>query len=127
MQNESKLLLSLVSILTDELRYKLLKHLAQNPNLSQRELAELLGISLGKANYCINALIKKGWVKARNFQRSQNKLGYAYLLTAKGLDEKTRITLRYLSIKQKEYDKLVDELDALREEAALIDLAQKEK
>ena len=114
-------------ILTDELRYKLLKHLEQNPSLTQRELADLLGVSLGKVNYCVNALVKKGWVKARNFQRNKNKIGYAYLLTPKGLDEKARITLRYLSIKQKEYETLVDELDALREEAALIGSDGREK
>jgi EPS-associated MarR family transcriptional regulator len=111
-------------ILTDEIRNPLLKLLEQNPNLTQLELAELIGISLGKANYCINALIKKGWVKARNFRQSQNKLGYVYLFTAKGLDEKARITLRFLKIKQKEYDDLVKELKALREEAALINLVE---
>ena len=88
-------------VLSDEIRYKLLKCLEQNPNLTQRELAEVLDISLGKTNYCINALVKKGWVKARNFQKNKNKLGYAYLLTAKGLDEKARITLKYLKVKQK--------------------------
>ena len=108
------------------MRYKLFRCLEQNPNLTQRELAEILGISLGKVNYCINALIKKGWVKARNFQKSKNKLGYAYLLTAKGLDEKSRITLKYLKIKQTEYDALVEELDALRKEVALISSVKKE-
>jgi len=106
--------------LTDELRYRLLKQLEKNPNLSQRELASLMGISLGRVNYCLNALIERGWVKARNFRQSQNKMGYAYLLTAKGVDEKARVTLAFFKHKQKEYDELVKELETLREEAAAI-------
>jgi len=109
-----------MSVLTDEIRYQLLKLLEQNPNLTQRELAEEMGVSLGKANYCINALIELGWVKARNFRRNQNKWGYVYLLTAKGIDAKARVTLQFLKRKQNEHDDLVKELEALREEAALI-------
>ncbi len=109
-----------MTVLTDELRYRLLKQLEKNPNLSQRELASLMGISLGRVNYCLNALIERGWVKARNFGQSQNKMGYAYLLTAKGVDEKARVTLAFFKYKQKEYDDLVKELETLREEAALI-------
>lgn len=112
-------------ILNDELRYKLLKHLEQNPNLTQRELAQILGVSLGKANYCLNALIEKGSVKMSNFRKSPNKAGYVYLLTTKGLDEKTRVTLRFLSIKQREYDELVKELGALREEVVRVDVSKK--
>ena len=113
-----------MSILTDEIRYLLLKHLEQNPSLTQRELAEVLGISLGKTNYCLNSLIEKGWVKARNFRRNKKKLGYAYLLTPKGLEEKARVTLQFLRIKQQEYDELVEALEALREEAALLNLVK---
>ena len=109
-----------MAILTDEIRYQLLKRLEQNPNLTQRELAEALGISLGKTNYCLNSLIERGWIKAQNFRKNQHKLGYAYLLTAKGLDEKAQVTLQFLKRKQQEYDELVKELEALREEAALI-------
>lgn len=109
-----------MSLLTDEIRYQLLKHLEQNPSLTQRELAEVLGVSLGKTNYCLNSLIEKGWVKARNFRRNKKKLGYAYLLTPKGMEEKAQVTLQFLKIKQKEYDHLVKELEALREEAALL-------
>ena len=114
----------LMSILTNEIRYQLLKHLEQNPSLTQRELAEVLGISLGKTNYCLNSLIEKGWVKARNFRRNKKKLGYAYLLTPKGMEEKAQVTLQFLKIKQKEYDDLVKELEALREEAALLNLVE---
>jgi EPS-associated MarR family transcriptional regulator len=104
--------------LTDELRYQLLKHLEQNPEMSQRQLASELGISLGKANYCLKALIDKGWVKAENFRQSSNKLRYGYLLTPGGLEEKARVTLRFLKRKQKEHQQLVKELEELRREAS---------
>ena len=104
--------------LTDELRYQLLKQLEQNPEMSQRQLATELGISLGKANYCLKALIEKGWVKAENFRKSTNKLRYGYLLTPKGLEEKSRVTLRFLKARQREHEKLLQELNELREEAA---------
>ena len=113
-----------MSILTDEIRYLLLKHLEQNPSLTQRELAEVLGVSLGKTNYCLNSLIEKGWIKVRNFRRNKKKLGYAYLLTPKGVEEKARVTLQFFRIKQLEYEELVKELDALREEAASLNLVK---
>ena len=106
--------------LTDELRYQLLKQLEENPELSQRQLATELGISLGKANYCLKALIDKGWVKAANFRKNPNKLQYGYLLTPKGIDEKARVTLRFMKAKQQEYEKLQKELNALRKEAAVL-------
>ncbi len=109
-----------MSVLNDETRYKLLKLLEQNPNLNQRELAEELGISLGKTNYCLKALIEKGWVKVGNFRRSKNKMQYAYLLTPKGLEEKARVTLQFLKRKQKEYESLVQELEELRREAEIL-------
>lgn len=86
--------------------------------MTQRELAEEMGMSLGKANYCLKALIEKGWVKAGNFRRNKHKLRYAYLLTPKGLEEKARVTISFLRRKQKEYDMLEEELQRLREEAA---------
>ncbi len=113
-----------MSTLTDKICYQLLKHLEKNPSLTQRELAKALGISLGKTNYCLNSLIERGWVKARNFRRNKKKLGYAYLLTPKGMEEKARVTLHFLKIKQQEYEDLVEELRTLREEAALIDLVK---
>lgn len=113
-----------MSILTDENRYRLLKLLEQNPSLNQRELAKAMGISLGKTNYCLNALIQRGLVKAGNFRRSESKINYAYCLTPKGIEEKARITLRFLRLKQKEYESLERELNELREEAAQIQLAQ---
>ena len=113
-----------MSVLNEETRYKLLKLLEQNPNLNQRELAEELGISLGKTNYCLKALIEKGWVKVGNFKRSKSKMDYAYLLTPKGLEEKARVTLQFFRRKQKEYETLVEELEELRQEAAALKPAE---
>ena len=104
--------------LNDELRYRLLKQLEQNPELSQRQLASELGISLGKANYCLKSLIDKGWVKAGNFRRNPNKLQYGYLLTPRGIEEKAKVTLRFLKEKQEEYEHLQRELNELHKEAA---------
>jgi EPS-associated MarR family transcriptional regulator len=109
-----------MSPLSDETRYRLLKLLEQNPSMNQRELAEELGISLGKTNYCLKALIEKGWVKAGNFGRSNNKLKYAYLLTPKGIEEKARVTVQFLKRKQLEYETLQKELEELRAEAATL-------
>jgi len=106
-------------ILDDNSRYKLLKLLEKEPNLSQRELAKELGISLGKVNYCLNAIISKGWVKAGNFARNKNKKEYNYLLTPSGVEEKAKVTLRFLKRKQEEYEILQKELEGLRREAAM--------
>lgn len=107
-------------MLTDETRYKLLKLLEQKPSLNQRELASELGISLGKTNYCLKALVEKGWVKVGNFRQNPQKMKYAYLLTPKGLEEKTRVTLRFLKYKQQEYEVLLDELEELHKEVAVL-------
>ena len=80
-------------MLTDEVRYKLLKLLEPNPKLSQRQVARELGISLGKVNYCLRALVDKGWIKAGNFKNSENKTEYLYLLTPRGIEAKARVTL----------------------------------
>ncbi len=86
-------------MLTDETRYKILKLIEAKPKMSQREVAKELGISLGKANYCLKALIEKGIIKASNFRNSQNKLAYLYNITPKGIEEKSRVTSRFLKIK----------------------------
>ncbi|MDG2018442.1 MAG: MarR family EPS-associated transcriptional regulator [Porticoccaceae bacterium] len=99
-----------------ELEYKVLKWLEKNPNISQRQLAKELGVSLGKAHYLINSLIKVGWVKLDNFRRSDNKMGYIYLLTPTGMVEKTRITRRFLARKETEYQKLRQEIQQLKSE-----------
>ena len=103
-------------MLTDELRYKLLKALEQNPNLSQRAMAKELGISLGKVNFCLNALLDVGWVKAQNFKNSDNKLRYAYVLTPKGIEEKSNVTVRFLQRKLEEYADIELEINQIRKE-----------
>ena len=89
-----------------ELEYKVLKILEDHPEYTQREIAKELGVSLGKTHYLIKSLIDVGWVKLENFRRSNNKLGYAYLLTPAGIIEKAKITSQFLSMKQKEYKEL---------------------
>ena len=79
-------------MLNEDLRYKLLKLLSEEPQISQRDLAGRLGISVGKANYCLSALVDKGLVKINNFRKANNKLAYAYLLTPRGIEEKAQIT-----------------------------------
>jgi EPS-associated MarR family transcriptional regulator len=106
-------------MLSDEYRYKLLKYLEANPEVSQRELAGELGISLGRVNFCIQALIEKGLVKANNFRNSNNKKGYAYFLTPRGIEEKAKITVQFLKIKIAEHEALKREIKSLREEAGL--------
>ena len=99
-----------------ELEYRALKLLEQQPDLTQRQLAEELGVSLGKTHYLVKSLIDVGWVKLDNFQRSDNKWGYAYLLTPMGIVEKAAITARFLLRKQREYTQLQQEIAQLQEE-----------
>jgi EPS-associated MarR family transcriptional regulator len=96
--------------------YLLLKKLEDNPYLTQRQLSKELGVSLGKINYVINALIDKGWLKLNNFKRSDNKLGYRYLLTTQGITEKTLLAQKFLKKKSDEYNRLKEEIDNLRNE-----------
>ncbi len=102
----------------DNTSYGLLKTLEDNPSLSQRDLAKHLGISLGKVNFCLNALIEKGCLKVNNFRNSDNKLAYAYLLTPRGVEQKARMTVEFLQIKMHEYERLRTEIEELRHEAA---------
>ena len=102
----------------DEIHLRLMKAIESNPQATQRELAQALGVSLGKANYCLRALVDRGWVKVRNFRANPNKLAYAYLLTPAGLDGKARLTVRFLKRKLDEYDLLRAEIEQLRREAA---------
>ncbi len=102
--------------MSDETHYKILNLLQENPRISQRDLARELGVSLGKANYCLRALIERGWVKARNFQKSDNKMAYAYLLTPKGIEEKARVTVRFLKYKISEYEILKREISIMQRE-----------
>jgi len=102
--------------LATEAHYRVLKALEANPNLSQRQLATELGISVGKANYCVKALIDAGWVKARNFRNSNNKLAYAYVLTPSGIRRKTKLTMRFLEHRRCEFEALRREIAVLSAE-----------
>jgi EPS-associated MarR family transcriptional regulator len=108
----------LSAVLNDETRYRILKLLEADPHASQRRIADELGISLGRVNYCIQALIKKGLVKANNFRSNANKRAYLYLLTPRGIEEKARVTARFLRVKLDEYEILKRELEELQREAA---------
>ena len=104
-------------MLTDETRYKLLRMLEANPEASQRDLAQALGISVGKVNYSLNALIERGWLKAKNFKNNKNKRAYMYYLTPRGFEEKARVTMRFFRQRLAEYEALSAEIEALRREA----------
>ena len=91
--------------------FEILRKIKSKPNSSQRELASDLGFSLGKLNYCLNALKDKGLIKIKNFQKNPNKLNYAYILTPKGVTEKTKLTINFMKRKAKEYEELRAEID----------------
>jgi EPS-associated MarR family transcriptional regulator len=110
-------LLNTLDMLNDEYRSKILRILEVDPQISQRELARKLGVSLGKANYCLQALIEKGWIKTNNFKNSNNKKAYMYLLTRRGIVEKARVTARFFERKMAEYEALQKEIEILRREA----------
>lgn len=98
----------------DQTSYGLLKTLEDNPSLSQRDLAKRLGVSLGKVNFCLNALVAKGCLKVNNFRNSDNKLAYVYLLTPQGVEQKARMTVEFLQLKMQEYERLRVEIEELR-------------
>jgi len=102
--------------LNDDTRYQLLRLLTEHPELSQRELAGHLGMSLGKTNYCLRALIEHGWVTVQNFRNSDNKLAYAYVLTPTGVSAKVRAMTDFLQRKQDAYARLKREIAELRRE-----------
>lgn len=110
-------LLNALYMLDKSTHYGLLKTLEDNPGLSQRDLAKRLGISLGKVNFCLNALVAKGSLKINNFRNSDNKLAYAYLLTPHGIEEKARMTAHFLRYKMQEYEALRAEIEELQREA----------
>ena len=97
-------------------KYQLLKSLEQDANLTQRQLSEELGISLGKVNYCLKSLIQRGFVKINNFKNSNHKLQYSYLLTPTGIEEKTKLTIKFLKVKTAEYEALKEEVERINNE-----------
>lgn len=94
--------------------------LEANPDLTQRELADALGVSVGGVNYCLNALIQKGFIKVNNFRQSKNKLGYVYLLTPAGAVEKARLMGLFINRKMREYEAIKEEIEALTKEVSLM-------
>jgi len=97
---------------------ELLRLLEQHPEYSQRQLAVALGVSLGKTHYLLKALLGKGWVKAQNFQRSDRKLGYLYVLTPQGVHQRMQLAQSFLARKEREYEMLKHQIVSLREELA---------
>ena len=91
--------------------FNILRNISNNPESSQRTLAKNNGLSLGKLNYCLKALKDKGLIKARNFRNNKNKVKYLYILTPKGIAEKTRLTINFMNRKMKEYDELKKEIE----------------
>lgn len=100
----------------EEIHYHVLKHIESNPSITQRELAKELGVSVGKVNYCLKALIDKGWIKANNFKNSNKKLAYFYILTPSGLEQKAKITVNFLKRKINDYEELKKEIEVLKNE-----------
>jgi EPS-associated MarR family transcriptional regulator len=99
-----------------DIHLDLLRKLEANPEYTQRELSQEMGVSLGKVNYCMKKLIGKGWIKLKSFRDNPNKVGYAYLLTPKGIDEKARLTITFLQIKMEEYEMLKNEIHILKQD-----------
>jgi EPS-associated MarR family transcriptional regulator len=104
--------------MNSEIRYRILKAVEEDPQITQRELASKLGVSVGKVNYCLRALMKKGFVKARNFRNSSRKRQYVYKLTPQGVAERTRVTIAFLRIKSAEFDEIRAEIDRLEAQLA---------
>jgi len=102
-----------------ETRYRLLKLVESNPNMTQRQMAEEMGLSLGKFNYCLKELVKKGIVKIDRFTSSDNKAAYMYLLTPRGIEEKTKITTSFLRRKLDEYEEIKREIELLKKEVGI--------
>lgn len=100
----------------DESQFRTLRELARDGTLSQRDLSKRMGLSLGRVNYLVNELLKKGYIKARRFKNSKNKIGYMYILTPRGVAEKITQTYRFLQRKLDEFDRLKHEIEILKQE-----------
>ena len=108
-----------------DIHLDLLRKLEANPEYTQRELSQEMGVSLGKINYCMKKLIEKGWIKLSNFSQNPNKVDYIYLLTPKGIEEKTRLTFSFLKIKIEEYEMLKNEISKLKQDTKKLKLPVK--
>lgn len=109
----------------EETHFRIMRILQENPDMTQRELAAKLGISLGSMNYSLNGLIDKGLVKMQSFRQSKNKFGYVYLLTPKGISEKITLTGKFLERKQAEYEALKAEIESLKAQSDISEAAQR--
>ena len=107
------------SRIQEDTNFRVLRMLQDNSDMTQREIAEKLGVSTSGLNYCLNALIDKGYLKVQNFSQSKNKFGYIYVLTPQGIAEKTQLTGRFLRRKMAEYEALRAEIESLHEETGL--------
>jgi EPS-associated MarR family transcriptional regulator len=108
----------------DETHFKTLRELAKDGSLSQRELSKKMGLSLGRVNYVVNALLKKGYIKARRFKNSKNKIAYMYVITPKGVSTKFSQTYGFLQKKLNEFERLKEEIEMLRRETLQVQSAQ---
>ena len=115
---------TLRSQLQEDTHYRILRLLEANPDLTQREIAKELGLSIGGMNYCLRALIDKGWVKVQNFSQSKNKFGYIYVLTPHGISQKITLTGKFLQRKMREFEALRIEIDKLNNEIKAESMAQ---
>lgn len=104
--------------LREDMRFRILRHIEANPEISQRELAKLVGVSLGSLNYTLSALVDVGLVKLGNFSASNHKRGYMYILTKRGMSEKTALTRSFLRRKMQEYEALKEEIADLQREVS---------
>ncbi|MDH4395568.1 MAG: MarR family EPS-associated transcriptional regulator [Limnobacter sp.] len=114
------------SKIQEDTYFRVMRLLEANPDLTQRELAERLGVSVGGLNYCLKALMEKGLVKMQNFSQSKNKFGYVYVLTPRGIAEKAALTGKFLKRKMEEYEALRVEIEALKNEAILTNMTSAE-
>jgi len=100
-----------------DISFRVMRLLQENPDITQREMAEKLGVSVGGLNYCLKALMEKGLVKMQNFSHSKNKFGYVYVLTPRGLSEKAKLTSSFLKRKMAEYELLKAEIEVLKQDS----------
>ena len=106
--------------------FKLLRLIERSPEISQREIANKSGLSLGKVNYCLKSLAEKGWVKMKRFSRSEHKVGYIYIMTPEGLKTKSSMTIDFLGRKLAEYEALQDEINSLKDELEVTRVSAKQ-
>jgi len=116
LNQEKNTVTNIATTMREETYLRVMRLLQENPDLTQRELAEQLGVSVGSVNYCLKALMEKGWVKMKNFIHSKNKFGYVYVLTPTGIAERAELTSKFLARKVAEYETLKHEIEILKAE-----------